>query len=538
MFKEIFLGKEKVFTPNIILFHAALILMSFAFVYIFSYSTSFKYSLLGGDSAVFQVVGKYWLEGVLPYKEIFDHKGPIVYVINALGYMIYPRSGIMVPQIIFMYVSLLFSWRIIEVLNFNRGKLLVFGLTLLYYVAHYHAGNYATEYNMPFLMAAVYIFLRDLNSPRVPILHGFIYGFGFGASILLRTTNAMPLCCCAFLSAVFLLKSGELKNLWQNFLSFCAGFLVIVLPFVIYFAAHGALYDALYGTILFNMKYIGISPPQDTFRYKFLFVSVHSMPMILMAVASLGEILQGRTNKLIVSGLFIGMMIIFLQTNMRLYIHYYMIIVPLIPLFVAVCLEFLKNSQPLFHNIKLRANKLWQIKGFSFERIVYKFFFVSISLYFAICAVFYFNHPDFRWAFSPSAVRNEDKIAERELKDVTELKKIIPENERDSFVCWGDHNTTTHWIIYADMKPRERLFMNNGFLINVDRALWTEWFGNVTSNPPLWILYGTRPERKPGEPPRLPHELPEIEQFLSAKYNLKGQVQLSRQVMKLYRLKE
>ncbi|MBR2774023.1 MAG: hypothetical protein IKD73_03425 [Selenomonadaceae bacterium] len=536
--REIFFGREKISTLNAIFFHVALIAMSFAFVYVFSYSTSFGYDLLGGDSAVFQVVGKYWLEGVLPYKEIFDHKGPIVYVINAIGYAIYPRSGIMVPQIICLYVSLLFLWRITEILKFGRAKILVFALTILYYVAHYHAGNYATEYNMPFLMAAVYIFLRDLNAPRVQVLHGFIYGFGFGASVLLRTTNAMPLCCCAFLSAIFLLKSGDLKNLWQNFLSFCSGFLVIVLPFVIYFVAHGALYDMLYGTILFNMKYIGVPAPEYSFLYKFLFVSVHAMPMIFMTVASLGEILQGRTNKLIVSGLFIGVIMIILQAKMRPYPHYYMTTVPLIPMFVAICSEFVTNSRPLFNKIKLNLKRLWRIKTFSFKRLACKFFFVTVSFYFAICAHFYFSHPDFIWAFSPSAVRAADEIAERELKEVTELKKIIPENERDSFVCWGDHNTTTHWIIYADMKPRERLFMNNAFLIKVDRDLWIEWFNNVTSNPPLWILYGTRPDRKIGELPRLPHELPEIEQFLADKYSLRGQVKLSDQMMKLYRLKE
>ena len=111
MLRDIFFGKEKIFTPKLILFHAAWILVSFAFVWTFSASTSFRYSLLGGDSSVFQVMGKYWLEGVVPYKDLFDHKGPIVYVVNALGYAIYPRSGIMVPQIIFLYLSCLFIWR-------------------------------------------------------------------------------------------------------------------------------------------------------------------------------------------------------------------------------------------------------------------------------------------------------------------------------------------------------------------------------------------------------------------------------------------
>ena len=535
---EVFFGREKFFSANVIVLHAALILISIAFVYFLSYTTSFRYTILDGDSSIFQSVGKCWTQGLIPYRDIFEHKGALLFLVDALGYAIYPRSGIMVPQIIFMYVSLLLLWRVTEILKFGVARLLVFALTILYYAAHYHAGNYATEYNMPFLMAATYIFLRDLNSPRVPILHGFIYGFGFGASVLLRATNAMPLCCFAFLSAVFLLRAGELKNLWQNFLSFCAGFAIIVLPFVIYFAAHGALYDAFYGTILFNMKYIGVPAPEGSFFYKVVYLTIHLLPLLLMTAASLGEMIQGRVNKFIVSGFFVGVMMIALHTKMRLYVHYYMTVVPLIPLFVAVCSEFVANSRPLFDKIKLRVKKIWKVEKFSFERLAYKFFVTITALYFGGCAGFYLSSADFNWAFRPSVVARADDIAERELREVTALKKIIPENERDSFVCWGDHNTTPHWLIYADMQPRERLFMNNGNLINVDRAMWTEWFGNVTSKPPLWILYGVTCEKNPdGEFKALDSDA-ELERLLAEKYSFKGETFIFPQIMKLYRLKE
>ena len=539
LIKEIFLGKEKSFTPNVICFHIALIVMSFVFVYFFSYTTSFRYVILDGDSSIFQSVGKLWAQGHLPYVELFESKGPLMFLIDAIGYMIYPRSGIMVPQIIFMYVSLLFAWRITEILNFNKAKLLVFGLTVFYYVAHYHAGNHINEYNMPFLMVAVYIFLRDLNSPRVPLLHGFIYGFGFGASVLLRTTSSMPICCCVFLSAIFLLKSGELKNLLQNVLSFCAGFAVIVLPFVIYFAAHGALYEMIYGTILFSIKYMSATPHENfTSSYKFIYVSTHVMPMVIMAFASLVEIIQGRKSKLIVSGFFIGVMMTFLQAKIRPYVNYYMIIVPLFPLFVAVFLEFFKNNLSLLRSLILNESKSSGIKTSLFERFACKFFLVTALIFLSVCANFYLHHVDFSWTFYPIFDKRANENAKQELEGITELKKIIPENERDSFVTWGDHNTTTHWVIYADMKSRERLFMNNGPMIGIDPALWIEWFGNVTNNPPLWILYGTRLNRKPGEPPKPPHEIPEIEQFLSEKYILKGQTRIEGQMMNLYRLKE
>ncbi len=45
------------------------------------------------------------------------------------------------------------------------------------------------------------------------------------------------------------------KNLFQNIVAGFLGFALVVLPFAIYFYAKGALYDMLYGTILYNIKY-------------------------------------------------------------------------------------------------------------------------------------------------------------------------------------------------------------------------------------------------------------------------------------------
>ena len=198
MLKEIFLGKEKFFTLNLILFHVSMILISLLFVYFFSYSTSFRYNMLGGDSAVFQALGKYWLEGFLPYKDLFDHKGPLLHLINTLGYVIYPRAGVMVLQIIFLYLSCLFIWRAMELYSSSKWKIFFMLLTLLFYATNYEEGNHVEDYSVLFLSMAVYCFLRSLKENKFPPLYGFIYGFGFGACFLMRLSDAAQICCQVF----------------------------------------------------------------------------------------------------------------------------------------------------------------------------------------------------------------------------------------------------------------------------------------------------------------------------------------------------
>lgn len=60
--------------------------LSGIFVYFWSGSTSPVISnFYGDDSAMFQIIGKAWCDGKIPYVDTFDHKGPFIFLINALG---------------------------------------------------------------------------------------------------------------------------------------------------------------------------------------------------------------------------------------------------------------------------------------------------------------------------------------------------------------------------------------------------------------------------------------------------------------------
>ncbi len=531
MFKEIFLGKEKIFNPSVILFHSVLIVLSFIFIYLFSYSTSFLYPFLGGDSSVFQVVGKYWLEGFLPYKDIFDHKGLLLYFINSLGYAIYPRVGVMVPQIIFLYLSCLFIWRAMELYSSNTWQKIFFLLIgLIFYAAHYEEGNHVEEYNILFLSVAAYFFLRSLKENIFPPLYGFIYGFCFGACVLIRTSDAAQICCQVFLIAIFLLQERAFKNFGQNFLSFCAGFATIVLPFVIYFAAHGALYEMFYGTILFNLKYIGANFHQPLI-FQILYYVVHFLPLFIMIIVAVLTLKQNPKSRLLQSGIFIGLIMSLMLMNLRPYLHYAIIIFPVIPILFAI-----------LHESRNEFKKTWQASGLSFKRILVKFLIVLVvvDVYVLILHLkeTYFGEPDSMRFLFPFYDRRDAIKNPNEAEDILTLSKLIPEDEKISLAMWGEYCTTPHWVIYTDIKPRERLFMNNSRLAKIDPAFRKEWFDNIRKDYPLWILYGTAPNRKSGEPIKTQAEDAELEQLLKEKYLFKGEVYVWPQMMKLYRLKE
>src|SRR5512143_2942089 len=64
--------------------------------------------ILARDEGVFVYVGRAILEGKIPYRDVWDHKGPLIYYINALGLWIGPNSlwGIWLIESVLLAASL------------------------------------------------------------------------------------------------------------------------------------------------------------------------------------------------------------------------------------------------------------------------------------------------------------------------------------------------------------------------------------------------------------------------------------------------
>ncbi|MBR6712936.1 MAG: hypothetical protein IKI76_08100 [Selenomonadaceae bacterium] len=531
LIKEIFSGSKT--------FHITIFLASVLFLYLFSYSTSPLYSSWGVDSAIFQVGGKGWAEGLLPYVNNFENKGPLLFAINALGYLIYPREGIFILQIPFMYFSFLFMWRAVELYWSRRATLIIFAAMILWRASVFTEGNRTEEYSMPFLLAAAYFFLRGLKTSELgkifcPPIVGFVYGLGFGACVLLRTTNGLPICCYVFLTLIFLLQAHDFKKICQNVLSFLAGFAIICLPFVIYFAAHGALYDMLYGTILFNTKLATTYSDDSTEHLKYMvgYAVIHFGALYLLIFASICLLKKNLGNKLAWSGLFIGITMFFLLVRSRPFVMYLELIAAVLPILFAVLHEWKCNVLPTIKNS-------WHMKGFTSKRIFWKFIAVITSLYVLFQSALLVDH-----FYTANSTENQERFLDK-MNDMQKLGSYIKPQERTSVVFYGEGNIMSYFILETGIYPRCRFFSNitNAFGL-YDSAVIAEWVQNVKSDYPKWILYSALEKEYTGEEieywdwnfRRQRH--PAVEEILADRYTLVGLMELYGQIINLYRLKD
>lgn len=228
----------------------------------FSLTTSPFYNIQGQDSACFYLFGKYWSEGFLPYISLWDHKGPLIFFINLIGYTLTgSKIGVLIIQCISLSVFLYFTLRTFRLYFPELVSWGLTAITLCWLACSYEGGNLTEEYLLPFLSMGFYqvchwLDQRETQDLPFPSSTAFLFGLILGFSFLTRLTNALSSCGAMLGIGLLLIGGKQWRNLLRIILYYILGFVVIVLPFCLYFYFHEALDDMLYGTLLYNITFL------------------------------------------------------------------------------------------------------------------------------------------------------------------------------------------------------------------------------------------------------------------------------------------
>ena len=233
---------------------------------------------VGQDAAFFRLVGKGMTQGMLPYRDFFDMKGPYLFLMEYLGQLLFPgRMGAFFLECVCLFVTILFSLKCWD-LAFTDRKIpiwlsLVFLLPMGYVLSFtMTGGNLTEELSLPFLMPCLYLFLRYLNRSRIPSPEnqdhsawaGFYYGLAFGVMAMIRVTNAALIGAILLTAVCNLLAWKRFGNLFANGAAFLLGAALGALPAVAWCAANGILNEMLNQVFLFGFRYSGESGLLDS----------------------------------------------------------------------------------------------------------------------------------------------------------------------------------------------------------------------------------------------------------------------------------
>ena len=283
------------------------------------------------DSSVFRTVAFMMKNGYMPYRDTFDHKGPLLYLLNYLGESIAPELGIFLIEILFFTATVFVLYKISRLVSSPVASGFVTLLATSILFTYFEGGNFTEEYAMPFIATALYIFLDYLLNDWITRLRLTLCGFGFGAVLMLRPNMiAVWIVFCVYIF-ILLLQKKQYKDLRDMVLFFLLGLAIVIVPILIWLFARQDLSSFWQDYIVFNFRYSSLEGGRATFQGQVeSFLYFAQTTVFIVSVLSLLFQLKEKKDRILHESY---ILLLFLSVWLSVmsgmaYGHYGMILVP------------------------------------------------------------------------------------------------------------------------------------------------------------------------------------------------------------------
>jgi len=218
---------------------------------------SFLYPFNGWDDFnSFYTMASGWANGLIPYRDLFEQKGPFLYIIFMVGYFISPGKfiGIFILEVIFLGIILYISSKIVGMFinekKYPKGKYLILLLygTLITTSISFVEGGSSEEFNLLFTTITIFYIVKYLkNGDLVDISykHLIICGICCGLSLMIKYTTVGL---WFIMMAYICIKLFTLKRYKEAIFKGLIFIIMMLIPFgifSIYFYINDALLDFL-----------------------------------------------------------------------------------------------------------------------------------------------------------------------------------------------------------------------------------------------------------------------------------------------------
>lgn len=241
----------------------------------------------GNDSGIFLYFGQQILRGRLPFVDLWDHKPPLVFYLNALGLFFGQGSrwGVWAVEVVSLLAASLFAFYFLRRF-FKTWPALLAVLGLLANLAFVlEGGNLTEEYALAFQFAGLYLFSGYISDQQA---HWKIVSVGvmMGCAFLLKQT----LIGVWIAISIYLITGALFTRARQNLVvlaEMLAGFGLAVVVSAFPFALRGGLADYWDVAFRYNFIYSAVTTPDrlSSFNDVLFFINTRSGFFLLAAMA-------------------------------------------------------------------------------------------------------------------------------------------------------------------------------------------------------------------------------------------------------------
>lgn len=344
------------------------LLAAFVFITLCSKS-SFFYPLNDwGDVNCYFVIGHGMLKGLVPYRDLYDQKGIVVFALYAIATLISTKSfiGVYILQIIsaffFIYISLKIAGLFCEIEKYSLPiSFIVAGS--VYSSASVCPGGSAEEILLPLFSFGLYLCIKQIIRKNIPSSKEMLI-LGVCAGLIFYSKYTL---CIFYLALITMMIISSIINkqfslLMKRTLIFIAGCIIVSIIVITYFAYNHALND-FYMAYFYNNIFNYIPKEKITFSkwitnaifYSARFFRKRNILDLILIALSFIYLIKERKHLLLACHAFAFIVVFYMQFFIGVSHQYYGI-----PLYsfeaVGLCMIVeLFEKKNLYHKIVYNA---------------------------------------------------------------------------------------------------------------------------------------------------------------------------------------
>jgi hypothetical protein len=322
------------------------------------FSPAFTGMVPAHDSGIFLYFGQRILAGDIPFRDLWDHKPPLIFFIDAFGLWFGNGSlwGVWLLEVCSLLAAVFFTFHILGEKIEPNIRFFAVGCMMLNLPLVLEGGNLTEEFALPFQLASLYFYLK-IRSSKHPFFSSFLIGAAFANTILLKQTMVgvwLTMLLMGLVEITFFKQSIQ----WRSLLASIAGFAVVLGIWIGYFLFHHALWDFWDVAFRYNFIYSDISIVQRVAAFKgilgYLFQSVNlffAAVVVWMGTAIFIIHNQKTIDRTLNFCLLnIPIEILLVSISGKDYRHYFMSLLPGFTIFIGYCGYFIFNRVKIFRN--------------------------------------------------------------------------------------------------------------------------------------------------------------------------------------------
>ena len=260
---------------------------------------SYIYDLYGHvDSSIFFIYGKAWVNGLIPYTDFTEPKGPLLFLIYGLGYLLsnYNCIGVFWISCLFYFGVYLYTYKLVGIFNDdNRWRFVItVAMSLAWFNPLVHYEVKTEDFAQLFFVITLYYTCLLLYRDEWKKLHraAFVFGVSFASLFLMKFNLAAML---SIMAPYLLCYSWKKGLICRSLVHIIMGGMAVVLPFVIYFSMYGngivTFISEYFGTTFALMRATG---PKEPLVFRMLSFIFRPAPIIVLIVTLFGTIIYSK----------------------------------------------------------------------------------------------------------------------------------------------------------------------------------------------------------------------------------------------------